>query len=87
MVLDGVQLDVQVVGDLASRVRHTLVVELSTGQMVEDVRLAVAGRCPVAFYGRQGGMVPTAEEIVEQVAAVIAGSSPGKEVRRAQALA
>ncbi|ABZ82977.1 2-oxoacid:ferredoxin oxidoreductase, alpha subunit, putative [Heliomicrobium modesticaldum Ice1] len=35
-----------------------LTVELSTGQMVEDVRLAVGGRQPVAFYGRSGGMVP-----------------------------
>ena len=40
------------------------VVEMSTGQMVEDVRLAVEGRCPVEFYGRSGGVVPTAEEIL-----------------------
>ena len=53
--------------ELASRARRVLVVELSTGQMVEDVRLAVMGRCPVGFYGRQGGMVPTAEEIVARV--------------------
>jgi 2-oxoisovalerate ferredoxin oxidoreductase alpha subunit len=43
------------------------VVEMSTGQMVEDVRLAVEGRCPVEFYGRVGGVVPTAEEILEFV--------------------
>ncbi|HEU4401260.1 MAG TPA: 3-methyl-2-oxobutanoate dehydrogenase subunit VorB [Candidatus Polarisedimenticolia bacterium] len=55
------------VRDLASRARRMLVVELSTGQMVEDVRLAVEGRCPVDFYGRQGGMVPSAEEIVDRV--------------------
>jgi pyruvate/2-oxoacid:ferredoxin oxidoreductase alpha subunit len=36
--------------------------ELSTGQMVEDVRLAINGRIPVEFYGRCGGNVPTAEE-------------------------
>ena len=35
--------------------------------MVEDVRLAVAGRRPVEFYGRQGGMVPTPKEILEQI--------------------
>ena len=40
------------------------VVELSTGQMVEDVRLAVGGRSPVEFYGRSGGMVPAVEEIL-----------------------
>jgi 2-oxoisovalerate ferredoxin oxidoreductase alpha subunit len=43
------------------------VVELSTGQMVEDVRLAVEGRRPVEFYGRAGGVVPNAEEILEFV--------------------
>ena len=35
------------------------VVEMSTGQMVEDVRLSVEGSLPVHFYGRTGGMVPT----------------------------
>lgn len=41
------------------------VVELSDGQMIQDVRLAVNGRRPVGFYGRQGGMVPHASEIYE----------------------
>jgi 2-oxoglutarate ferredoxin oxidoreductase subunit alpha len=39
-------------------------VELNLGQMVDDVRLAVNGRCPVGFYGRQGGNIFTPEEIV-----------------------
>lgn len=43
------------------------VVEMSTGQMVEDVRLAVEGERPVEFYGRCGGNVPSVEEIVEHV--------------------
>ncbi len=43
------------------------VVELSTGQMVEDVRLAVEGRCPVEFYGRTGGNVPSADEVLDFV--------------------
>lgn len=42
-----------------------LSVELSLGQMVEDVRLAVNGKKPVYFYGRTGGNVPEEEEIVE----------------------
>ena len=42
-------------------------VEMSMGQMVEDVRLVVGGRKPVKFYGRTGGIVPTVEEIVAQV--------------------
>ncbi|WP_404980667.1 3-methyl-2-oxobutanoate dehydrogenase subunit VorB [Carboxydichorda subterranea] len=44
-----------------------LTVELSLGQMVEDVRLAVAGRRPVEFYGRTGGMLPDPEAIVERL--------------------
>lgn len=47
-----------------------LACELSTGQMVEDVRLAVNGRVPVKFYGRYGGMVPTAEELLQQIVRV-----------------
>jgi len=46
-------------------VEKVLVVELSNGQMVEDVRLAVNGMVPVEFYGRVGGNVPSVEEIYE----------------------
>ena len=49
---------------LSRRARKFLVVELSTGQLVEDVRLALEGRCPVEFYGRTGGNVPSAEEVL-----------------------
>jgi 2-oxoglutarate ferredoxin oxidoreductase subunit alpha len=52
------------IAELASRARGILVVELSAGQMVEDVRLAVEGRAPVAFHGRTGGMVPTPDEVL-----------------------
>jgi pyruvate/2-oxoacid:ferredoxin oxidoreductase alpha subunit len=48
--------------EAAKNVQKLMVVELSTGQMVEDVRLAVNGRKPVEFYGRMGGNVPSAEE-------------------------
>ncbi|MBM4116208.1 3-methyl-2-oxobutanoate dehydrogenase subunit VorB [bacterium] len=51
------------VAELAGRVKGFLVCELSNGQMVEDIRLAVEGRVPVHFYGRMGGNVPTVEEI------------------------
>jgi 2-oxoglutarate ferredoxin oxidoreductase subunit alpha len=50
--------------ELASRARGLLVVELSAGQMVEDVRLAVEGRTPVTFHGRTGGMVPSPDEVM-----------------------
>ena len=41
-------------------------IELSAGQMVEDVRLAVNGKVPVEFHGRMGGNIPSAEEIMEK---------------------
>lgn len=44
-----------------------LVSELSTGQMLEDVRLALEGRSPIEFYGRCGGNVPSAEELLTVV--------------------
>ncbi|MFH1679249.1 MAG: 3-methyl-2-oxobutanoate dehydrogenase subunit VorB [Candidatus Eisenbacteria bacterium] len=48
----------------AEHVEEFIVAELSTGQLIEDVRLAVEGRKPVRLFRRTGGMVPSAEEIV-----------------------
>jgi len=48
-----------------------LVVEMSSGQMVEDVRLAVSGRVPVEFYGRMGGGIPSEEEILARIEALV----------------
>jgi len=48
---------------LCDHVRQFLVFEMSMGQMVEDVRLAVEGRREVSFYGRPGGVVSTPEEV------------------------
>lgn len=67
--------------ELASRVRGLLVVELSAGQMVEDVRLAVEGRIPVGFHGRTGGMVPTPDEVIFALRRLWAVTTPRKEVR------
>lgn len=53
--------------EFSEQVKFMLCVELNCGQMVEDVKLAVEGKTPVEFYGRLGGMVPTPEEIVEQL--------------------
>ncbi len=61
------------VGELAGRAKAFLSVELSTGQMVDDVRLAVAGRRPVHFYGRCGGVVPGGDEILAQFRQVLKG--------------
>ena len=52
------------------QVRHFLSVELSMGQMVEDVRLSVNGKKPVSFFGRTGGNVMTEEEIIRAVNAL-----------------
>jgi len=51
------------------QVKSFLTIELSMGQMVEDVRLAVNGRKPVEFYGRTGGNVMSPEDIVKSVIA------------------
>jgi len=52
---------------LAERVPTVLTVELSAGQMWEDVRLAVEGRAKTPFYGELGGVVPTPREILSEV--------------------
>ncbi|ACL69435.1 3-methyl-2-oxobutanoate dehydrogenase subunit VorB [Halothermothrix orenii] len=57
----------KIINEVADNASKFLTVEMSTGQMVEDVKLAVNGKKPVYFYGRTGGMVPSPEEIMEQV--------------------
>lgn len=52
---------------LTDRVRFFFVVEMSEGQMLEDVKLAVEGAVPVYFYGRLGGGVPTPLEVMERI--------------------
>ena len=54
-------------------VKAFLAVEMSTGQMVEDVRLSVNGKKPVYFYGRTGGMVPTPKEILAEIKKIRGG--------------
>jgi pyruvate/2-oxoacid:ferredoxin oxidoreductase alpha subunit len=51
----------------ARRAQMVLVVEMSTGQMVEDVRLALDGRVDVEFFGRAGGNVPMADEVCKEL--------------------
>ncbi|MBA7665555.1 2-oxoglutarate oxidoreductase subunit KorA [subsurface metagenome] len=51
----------------ADELRIFLTVEMSCGQMVEDVKLAVAGKAPVVFYGRPGGGVPTVDQVLERI--------------------
>jgi 2-oxoglutarate ferredoxin oxidoreductase subunit alpha len=53
--------------ELLPQLKSVLAVEMSTGQMVEDVRLAVNGKIPVEHYGRAGGMIPSPEEVLNAV--------------------
>ena len=51
----------------AAEARVVLTLEMSMGQMVDDVRLSLEGRVPVVFYGRTGGVVPTPKEILKEL--------------------
>lgn len=57
----------QRISELAEQVQFILTVELNAGQMVEDVRLSVEGKVPVYFKGRMGGMIPSPEDILQEV--------------------
>jgi 2-oxoglutarate ferredoxin oxidoreductase subunit alpha len=60
----------------APDLRAIVVVEMSAGQMIEDVRLAVEGRAPVFFHGRTGGMVPTPGDVVDALRRAWALTAP-----------
>ena len=64
----------QVVHDAAEHVKAFLSVEMSKGQMVDDVRLAVNGKCPVSFFGRTGGVIPTPAEILHEIETITGGA-------------
>lgn len=53
------------ISNLVNKVKGILSVEMSAGQMVEDVLLAVNGKVPVFHYGRMGGMITAPEEVVD----------------------
>ena len=63
----------EIIAQHAERDVRFLSVELSTGQMVEDVKLAVNGKAPVHFYGRCGGMVPGADELLAEYDKILEG--------------
>jgi pyruvate/2-oxoacid:ferredoxin oxidoreductase alpha subunit len=66
--------------ELSRRAKAFAVVELSTGQLLDDVRLALEGRRPVEFYSRVGGNVPSAEEVLAFVERKFAACAPVEEV-------
>ncbi|MBQ9097147.1 MAG: 3-methyl-2-oxobutanoate dehydrogenase subunit VorB [Clostridia bacterium] len=61
------------IAKVAESAKAFLSVEMSQGQMVEDVRLAVNGKKPVYFYGRNGGVVPSPDEICAEIEKIVGG--------------
>jgi 2-oxoglutarate ferredoxin oxidoreductase subunit alpha len=53
--------------ELATQVRGILVSEMSAGQLFEDVQRSVGEKAPIHFFGRLGGIVPMADEIVAKL--------------------
>jgi len=54
--------------EISKTIKHFFVFELNTGQMIDDVRLALEGRGEIHFYGRPGGVVPTPLEVSRVIA-------------------
>ncbi len=63
-------------------IKSILTVEMSMGQMVEDIERIVAERKPVKFFGRTGGIVPTPDEVKEQIKDMIRKESAGQPRRK-----
>ena len=63
---------------LAKRVKAFLVVEMSAGQMVDDVKLSVLGRKPIHFYGRAGGGIPTEDAVLDIIRDILKAKSRNK---------
>ncbi|MFB0527307.1 MAG: 3-methyl-2-oxobutanoate dehydrogenase subunit VorB [bacterium] len=61
----------KVIAENVDKLKAFLVIEMSLGQMVEDVRLAANGRCPVYFYGKPGGGIPEVNVIVERIERIL----------------
>lgn len=61
----------EIISKNTSKIKGYLTVEMNLGQMVEDVRLAVAGRCPVHFYGRPAGGLPEVEVIIKRIRKIL----------------
>jgi 2-oxoglutarate ferredoxin oxidoreductase subunit alpha len=57
--------------ELSERINSILVVEMNSGQMLEDVIRAVGSKIPVEFYGRMGGVVPFPDEVYQEIKRII----------------
>jgi 2-oxoglutarate ferredoxin oxidoreductase subunit alpha len=63
------------VREAALKANAVLVVELSAGQMIEDVRLALSGSRPIHFLNRMGGILVSPDEVIDKVNAILDGNS------------
>jgi len=59
------------IAELAAKAKGILVIEMSAGQMIEDVRLAVGKKPPVSFVGRTGGGVPSEKDILRAIKTIV----------------
>lgn len=64
----------KIINETAKKAKSFLAVEMSMGQMVEDVRLAVNGQADVHFYGRTGGVIPTPDEVYNKIIEIAGGA-------------
>jgi 2-oxoglutarate ferredoxin oxidoreductase subunit alpha len=68
--------------ELSAKAKGLLVVEMNTGQMLEDVRLAIGEKIPVGFYGRMGGITPFPDEILGEIRRMVTDPmQPGEDAR------
>ena len=63
----------KIYAEISKNVEGILVVEMNTGQMLDDVRLAVKEQTPVEFYGRIGGVIPMTDEILDEIHHLVKG--------------
>ena len=63
------------VRQLGDTAKEVLVVEMNSGQMLGDVRIGIEGKIPISFYGRQGGVVPLPDEVLEEIRKIHSRSS------------
>lgn len=60
--------------EISESAKAILTVEMSTGQMIDDVKIANEGKLPVHFYGRTGGMIPTPDDIIAKAKEILGGA-------------
>jgi 2-oxoglutarate ferredoxin oxidoreductase subunit alpha len=63
----------KVIDEMTKQIKGILTIEMSLGQMVEDVRLAVNGKIKVEHFGRQGGIIPSPDEVIQALEQKIIG--------------